>query len=638
MPGNRNRGRGGAPRGGSGRGGRGGPGGSARGRGGSTRGGGSVRIARPTVTELPESLTLSGSSAPMPPVIRESMTEFKKAQPYFSALEKLQPSFESSVVGFQSCWLGISGETVTGIERPTDSTFEGSLTMTDGTKRDIFIKRIHLIDPLAAMEGEYVLPEDGALSAPSELWKNTLIKINNPLNEAYVDALFALYASKFSESRISPHWCLCYGTFSARVNTYIYNISEEYDSLRKKPWWKTNQRLGIFKYQESEETKDAKKSLETLFAQPGESLALDDFISVDADTGTAITAIAATTVSATQDIIISEEEPVGTGEEPVKLTNPKLRLKRMSGSSGSSGSGSSDSGSGSGSSDSGSYDSDEVEELVEFSNFPVQVSLLEKADGTMDTLLDEETSEDSAMLETKDVRWAAWLFQVIAGLTVAQHYFGFVHNDLHTNNIMWNGTGITDIYYRVVKGKETWYMKIPTYGRLMKIIDFGRASFTIPGVGFFISDAFFPGNDAATQYNCEPFYDESEGKKVEPNTSFDLCRLAVSLLESLFPDRPTNTNPVKIMSREGAKHYPETVSPVYNLLWDWLTDDNGKNVLRTPAGEERYPDFDLYRALAAEVHNAVPKVQVEKPLFSQFRCSAKDVPADTRVYELILAL
>ena len=625
MPGNRNHGRGGPPprggrggRGGGGaRGGAGGRGGGASGRGGSAAGssGGkaNVRIAKPAVHELPESLLLSTARNEMPITICEAMNEFKKPQAYFSALEKLQPSLEASIVGFQSCWLGISGESVTGIERPNDSSFEGALKMSDGTTRDIFIKRIHLVDPLAAMEGEYVLPGDGALAAPSDLWKNTLMKINNPLNEAYVDCLFALYASKFVESRISPHWCRCYGTFSARVDTYVYNISEEYDSLRKKSWWNVHQRLGLFKYQMGDEEK---KPLDALFTQPGTALSLDDFVSVDADTGA---------VSALNDITVSEEEPVTSSEEPVKLTNPKLRLKRLSGSE-------SDSGSGS-----GSYESDEVEEFVEFHNFPVQVSLLEKADGTMDTLLDDEDADDASMLETKDVRWAAWLFQVIAGLVVSQHYFGFVHNDLHTNNIMWNGTGVTDIYYRVVKGKETWYMKIPTYGRLMKIIDFGRASFTVPGAGFFISDAFFPGNDAATQYNCDPFFDSAEGKKVEPNTSFDLCRLAVSLLESLFPDRPANATPVRIMSREGGKLYPETVSPVYNLLWEWLTDDDGKNVLRTPAGEERYPDFDLYRALAAEVHNAMPKVQVEKALFSQFRCSAKDIPADTQVYELILA-
>jgi hypothetical protein len=73
------------------------------------------------------------------------------------------------------------------------------------------------------------------------------------------------------------------------------------------------------------------------------------------------------------------------------------------------------------------------------------------------------------------------------------------------------------------------------------------------------------------------------------------------------------------MSREGPKTYAETVSPLYNLLWEWLTDDEGKNVLREPNGQERYPDFDLYSAIAADVHRAVPWQQLEKPIFAGFR-------------------
>jgi serine/threonine protein kinase len=216
--------------------------------------------------------------------------------------------------------------------------------------------------------------------------------------------------------------------------------------------------------------------------------------------------------------------------------------------------------------------------------------------------------------------------------------FGFVHNDLHTNNIMWSGTPQTHLYYRIRKaGKVISVMKVPTYGRIMKIIDFGRASFHLPDpAGFFISDAFYPGNDAATQYNCEPFYDSDDGKKVEPNTSFDLCRLAVSLLESLYDERPAAKTPVKIMSKEGSKMYTETVSPVYNMLWDWLQDDNGQNVLRKPNGDERYPDFELYRVLASSVHKCVPSKQIERPIFESFRCNEKDIPPDTTVFDLFI--
>ena len=171
----------------------------------------------------------------------------------------------------------------------------------------------------------------------------------------------------------------------------------------------------------------------------------------------------------------------------------------------------------------------------------------------------------------------------------------------------------------------------------MKIIDFGRASYTLPEPGgFFISDAFFPGNDAAEQYNCEPFYDPDAGPNVEPNPSFDLCRLAVSLLESLYPETPAELKPKKIMSREGSHVYNATVSDVYNMLWEWLTDDDGKNVLRKPNGDERYPDFDLYKALAAEVHNAVPYKQLERPLFNCYKYNESVI--HDKIYDLYLKL
>ena len=80
--------------------------------------------------------------------------------------------------------------------------------------------------------------------------------------------------------------------------------------------------------------------------------------------------------------------------------------------------------------------------------------------------------------------------------------------------------------------------------------------------------------------------------------------------------------------------YTETVSPVYNLLWEWLQDDEGKNILRLPDGEERYPDFDLYRALAADVHRAIPARQIDKALFSGYRVTS--VPEGTTVYDLVL--
>ena len=66
---------------------------------------------------------------------------------------------------------------------------------------------------------------------------------------------------------------------------------------------------------------------------------------------------------------------------------------------------------------------------------------------------------------------------------------------------MFNKTNKKFLYYCY---KNTYY-KVPTFGRIFKIIDFGRAIYTYNGA-VFCSDSFKPGEDAATQYNFEPYY------------------------------------------------------------------------------------------------------------------------------------
>lgn len=614
-----------------------------RGRGGG-RGGGAAaaharhshpdeRVARPATTDLPATLSIQPLAEPVPTAIVEAFPEFTHAQSFFSALERLYPEYGGSVHAFRNCWTGVRGADIECVVRDADSDFFARILFKEGHESPIFVKRIHLLDPISYMEGEYVTPVEGALPAPSTLWKHALGKINDPMNEAYVDAVFATVASRLVSQSISPHWCRCFGTFSARVEKYLYNISDEYESLRAQPWWRRNMQHGLYRLfcEDDDSTTGSATPMDRLIAASGNALLEDDYLDLEAPASGAAAA-----AKEEEGGLLEDAEPAAdTASTPVQLTAPKLRLKKLATSP--SAHTDTDSGSGSSSDEDASDDSEAEEIFAEFEKFPVQVTLLERAEGTMDELLEmEEDDEIVATLPgTKDERWSAWLFQVIAALDVAQHYFGFVHNDLHTNNVMWTSTSDESLYYRVHKQKDTWYMRVPTYGRILKIIDFGRASYHLPDpAGFFISDAFYPGNDAANQYNCEPFYDPKEGKRVEPNPSFDLGRLSVSLLESLYPERPAAVTPVRIMTREGAKMYTETVSGVYNMLWEWLQDDAGKNILRTADGEERYPDFDLYCALAADVHRAVPSKQIERALFAGYRCAAKDVPRGAPVYDL----
>jgi hypothetical protein len=583
---------------------------------GGKKGGGVARndinpyIAKPADAELPTSVALPSSFAALPEKIISVMPEFKHPQPFFSILERCYPEFAGSTMHHNHCWLGIPNEEIDVLERTGNSGFDSILRCKNGNTYPVFIKRIHLLDPIKFMEGEYVIPNEGGLPAPSDLWNRALSKINESLNEAYVDALFALHASRLTEQNISPHWCRCFGTFAARVDKYLFNITEEYSSLKQQAWWKRNQRIGLFSIPANECEDPVKHSR---FAdEPGQQLIEDDFIevkSLDSDSDSEV---------------VTENEPEAEATEalPIRLSTPKLRLKRIDDADQNHDDDTTD-----------SCSESTVEQFAEFTNFPVQVTLLERADGTMEDLVEEE--DDETMLETKEARWTAWLFQVIAALTAAQHLFGFVHNDLHTNNVMWSGTGTTFLYYKIVKGSAVSYMKVPTYGRIIKIIDFGRATYHLPDpCGFVISDAFFPGNDASTQYNCEPFYNPAEGKRVEPNTSFDLARLSVSLLESLYPERPPTKSPTAVHSREGSKLYLQTVSHVYNMLWDWLQDDDGKNILRGSDGKERYPDFELYRVLAAQVHKAIPKRQLERPMFEVFRCEKKHIDESEPIYTL----
>ena len=573
------------------------------------------RVAKPAVSELPESLTLTLPSALLPALVCPPTARFP--QPFFSALERLFPDL-SAPGAHTRCWTGIPQADIASFTKDDEEDdLRWTLTTTSGTSHPVFLKRAHLLDPTDMMSGAYLTPHEGGLPAPSAPWQAALKKLNDPLNEAYVDALFALYANKMVTSGISPHWCRCFGTYAARIDTYLYDITEEYDSLRREPWWHKNQRAQLFSLFNDDAEKE-NDGFRMLSNREGTTLDLGDFESIEETSAP----LAQNTVD-----VKESEEPIRSEEEPVRLRTPRIRFRRMNGAAAE---GASAEGAAEGTSTEGSGSSEgEDGQYAQFHDFPVQMTLLERADQTLEDL-SEDSIEDPSV---RDACWTAWLFQIIAGLSVAQHYFGFAHNDLHSNNVMWSVTDQEFLYYRVHKGKTTQIYKVPTYGKLMKIIDFGRASYTIPDPGgFFISDAFYPGNDAAEQYNCEPFYDPKEGPRLEPNPSFDLCRLSVSLLDSLFPDRPSLTP--RVMSREPGKIYYETVSPVYNLLWEWLLDDEGKSVLRTPDGTERYPDFDLYCALAAEVHRAIPRKQIEKPLFAAAFLSKTAIPAGVPVYDL----
>jgi hypothetical protein len=238
-------------------------------------------------------------------------------------------------------------------------------------------------------------------------------------------------------------------------------------------------------------------------------------------------------------------------------------------------------------------------------NFPIQIIAMEQCEGTLDSLMTDE--------DLSEAEWGSILIQIIMMLITYQRAFNFTHNDLHSNNIMYKTTEREFLYYKI-NGK---YWKVPTYGRIFKIIDFGRAIYSFNGKRF-CSDSFFTDGDAYSQYNCEPFFDEKK-PRIDPNYSFDLCRFGCTLYDYFVDDDDTI----------------DTVEDqIVRLIIEWCMDDKGRNILYKKNGAERYPDFKLYKMIARTVHNHTPERQLERELFKTYCISKKQMGKRTKFMDI----
>ena len=232
--------------------------------------------------------------------------------------------------------------------------------------------------------------------------------------------------------------------------------------------------------------------------------------------------------------------------------------------------------------------------------FPINLICMEHFEGTLEDLIIND--------ELNEKKWFACLMQIIMNLLVYQTAFSFTHNDLHTNNIMYKKTKRKFIYYKY----DSKFYKVPTFGKIFSIIDFGRSIYKCKG-NIYCSDAFDVGGDANTQYNTEPFLNNSK-PRLEPNYSFDLCRLACSIFDFLVED---------IEDLESCK------CSVTKLIVEWCSDDNNNNVLYKKNGDDRYPDFKLYKMIARRVNKHTPQLQLKRPSFQQYQID--EIEIDTLI-------
>ena len=467
--------------------------------------------------------------------------------------------------------------------------------------RTVFFKCSPIIDPIKYMVGKYREIE-GVLDVPT-FGGSPCKKAGDVNNSAYVDGFFSFLSSKLLHKHGMLHCIDCYDCFLAKQSDFKQDVVEDLEYLDCSPFFTENNGK-LFQVDEEEfrefldyshgDSRDRRPRLEI----SGKAIALDcDAI----DDGQF-------------DGIFSVESTLSEGETLVEETGqgePERQDSRSSRSSScssrysytdSDGSECEEDSLSEGDAASTSSGDSDIQVMASIFDFPTELIALEACDHTLDYLM-----------RTTDIGTAQWrsiLMQVIMNLLIFQKAFNFTHNDLHTNNIMYVETQREHLIYKF-EGK---HYKVPTFGKLFKIIDFGRAIYKYNG-NTFCSDSYDTTGDAAAQYNCDPYLNEAK-PRLEPHYGFDLCRLGCGLYDDLVPEDDAEADPLA------------------DIITDWCTDDNGKNILYKKNGEERFQDFKLYIMIARHVHNPTPKAQLEKEFFQIYETPKKKISRKTRVMDI----
>ena len=531
-------------------------------------------------------------------------------------------------------------------------------------KMPAFIKYSPLLDPIKYMSGKYdmqsadllVLPshEPTEMNASSTHQK----KMHDTNNSSYVDAFFTYLSSQTLHTHGFVHGLDFYGSYLANQNEFTVNVYDELEyfstcdfflkhkdtlfrvddfpfgsikSHTDKPILTLSDDLELDDLDDLNDLNDLNanaifnEDMSHTLSELGPLSELEPLSELDASTLQGIDVVNECNHSTTDDSDSCSSRSSDSGS-----SNHDGCKKRSHGQDGNnnddgccSESGSSDSasaasdhendsksGSGTDEESNSDEDDDEVHNAHIF-NFPVHAIVMEKCDNTLDSLMYGRN-------ELTEAEWAAVLMQVIMTLVTYQHMFAFTHNDLHTNNIMFAKTEKKFLHY-LYNGV---YYRVPTHGRIIKIIDFGRAIYKYRGQTM-VSDSFDRTGDAASQYNCEPYMNPKK-PRLDPNPSFDLCRLACSLFDYFVEDI------------RDAHDYADTLkeSRVASMVVEWLKDDKERNVLYKKNGDERYPDFKLYKMIARTVHGAVPHEQLSKPMFARFAIQRKQINGKPHIMDI----
>jgi len=491
------------------------------------------------------------------PKLETEVWGLQKPQPFFPSLEHL----------FKTEQLGAIMEEF-GIKHPDGIEYianPDTIWTRDGKEVNVHRKTTMILSPFKTMKGEYGHP---GLPKSSEVAKDISDRLQNQHTAAYVGALTASVLAS------CPLFPKVYGVLVSMAKTFVLDISDDYEDICERKWFIDNLgktfELNIQSPSDSTFTHTRGQRASVML---GETADLE-FEDVDAEEVT----------DQPGDIVESEEYAIDKDESDDVSDDSKSDVFDIESC-------------GCEEQDDAEEEEEECDESfawVTFKDVPVVTTVMEKCAGSFYDLLDSD--EDSQ-------HHTAWVVQIILALAYAQRTIGFTHNDLHGNNVMYVNTEDEFVY---AKNAGVCY-RVPTYGKLIKIIDFDRAAVSIRVQGMkepraFVSSQFHPDEEACGQYNIEPYLVHDK-PRIPLNASFDLARFATSVFWDMFPRGP-----------DFAYDHP-----LFEPFKAWMSCADGTSVLYRESHDnhDRYHGFDLYKAIARFCTNAVPRKELLR--FKQFQ-------------------
>lgn len=179
-------------------------------------------------------------------------------------------------------------------------------------------------------------------------------------------------------------------------------------------------------------------------------------------------------------------------------------------------------------------------------------------------------------------------FQTFCAIITMNNYFGIKHNDLHFGNIMLKDTNEEYIYYKI----NDKIFKVPTYGFIVKIIDWGRSTYEFNNISY-KNDIFNYDSECFGQYIYKKINNKGKQTILPKDCKWsDIVMFSYSLLHE-FP---------KLLKTDLGKMLTKNIT------------SNKKELIDTSKFS-----WNIYKIITNRNYNIIPKNIIFSKIFKEYQ-------------------